>query len=415
MLVLDDVHIAALARVPERLASWSCTPRTRCGSCSAPARTRRSRCTSCASAAAWSRSAPPTSRSPRPRPRRCSPRTASTSPPSWSRRCARAPRAGAPACGSRRYSLQGRDDPERFVAEFAGDDRVVGDYLLAEVLDRQPPRLRAFLLRTSIVDRVCGDLADALTGQEFDAGTCSPSSSAPTGSSWAWTRRREWFRYHLLFAKLLRTRAERELGDELPRLHDRAARWYAARGHGSRRSSTRSRRASGTSRSSSSPSTGSTCSCAAQGSAIRTLRRACCPPERSSGDAELAAALACAALRRRRHRGRRERHLEHAEQAPVPDAAERRRATWRRWRSPACATARLEGDFEAALQAADELLAEAAAARRRSDDAREALVHAMLGGDGAVGAPPRPRRRGARAGGRAGPRAAGWTTSRCRR
>ena len=46
-------------------------------------------------------------------------------------------------------------DRERFVTEFAGDDRVVGDYLLAEVLDRQPPRLRQFLLRTSIVDRNC--------------------------------------------------------------------------------------------------------------------------------------------------------------------------------------------------------------------------------------------------------------------
>ena len=126
-------------------------------------------------------------------------------------------------------SLQGREDPDRFVAEFAGDDRVIADYLVAEVLDRQPPRLRAFLLRTALVDRVCGSLADALTGESNGADTLA-TLERTNGFVLGVDGHREWFRYHRLFAKLLRTRAERELAAKLPDLHARAARWYAARG-----------------------------------------------------------------------------------------------------------------------------------------------------------------------------------------
>ena len=112
-------------------------------------------------------------------------------------------------------SLQGREDPEAFVAEFAGDDRVVGDYLLAEVLDRQPARLRAFLLRTSLVERICGSLADALTGEGHGADTLA-TLERTNGFVLGVDGHREWFRYHRLFARLLRTRAEREIADELP-------------------------------------------------------------------------------------------------------------------------------------------------------------------------------------------------------
>src|SRR6201991_3935638 len=126
-------------------------------------------------------------------------------------------------------SLQGREDPERFVAEFAGDDRVVGDYLLAEVLDRQPQRVRAFLLRTSLVDRVCGSLADALTGGSHGADMLA-TLERTNGFVLGVDGHREWFRYHRLFAKLLHTRAERELAGELRDLHARAARWYAEHG-----------------------------------------------------------------------------------------------------------------------------------------------------------------------------------------
>src|SRR5262249_6633602 len=125
-------------------------------------------------------------------------------------------------------SLQGRDDPERFIAQFAGDDRVVGDYLLAEVLDRQPQGMRGFLLRTSLVDRVCGELADALTGDSTGADTLAQLERT-SGFVLGVDAHGEWFRSHRLFAKLLRTRAEREMNGEIAELHRRAARWYRPR------------------------------------------------------------------------------------------------------------------------------------------------------------------------------------------
>ena len=128
-------------------------------------------------------------------------------------------------------SLQGREDPERFVAEFAGDDRVVADYLLAEVLDRQPARRRAFLLRTSLVERISGELADALTGDGNGADTLAVLERT-NGFVIGVDGHGEWYRYHRLFARLLRMRAERELVSELPGLHARAARWYAQQGAG---------------------------------------------------------------------------------------------------------------------------------------------------------------------------------------
>ena len=70
-------------------------------------------------------------------------------------------------------SLAHSDDPEGFVAEFSGSDRTVAEYLLAEMLDRQPPDVQDLLLRTSLLDRVNGDLADLLTGRCIDhAGIC---------------------------------------------------------------------------------------------------------------------------------------------------------------------------------------------------------------------------------------------------
>src|SRR3954451_7313742 len=124
-------------------------------------------------------------------------------------------------------SLQGHEDPARFVREFAGDDRVVGDYLLAEVLDRQSPRVRGFLLRTSIVERICPELADVLTNQGSSDDILADLERT-NGFVLAVDTHGEWYRYHRLFAKLLRMRARRELGAELTALHGRAARWYAA-------------------------------------------------------------------------------------------------------------------------------------------------------------------------------------------
>jgi LuxR family maltose regulon positive regulatory protein len=273
-------------------------------------------------------------------------------------------------------SLQGRQDPERFVSQFAGDDRAVGDYLLAEVLDRQSPELRSFLLRTSIVDRVCGDLANALDGGCAGADTLM-ALERTNGFVIGIDQHREWFRYHRLFARLLRTRAARELADELPELHARAARWYAERGadsHALRHA----------------VEAGEwdlaveivaehwlELFVRGQGGAIRSLVGAL-PPERLRDDAELAAALACTALDIGDVDGA-EIHLAHAElrAARVPDA--RRRRYLETLVLARLYTARLEGDFDTALAAADDLLAEAAGHGGIPDQARRALVHAALG------------------------------------
>ena len=125
--------------------------------------------------------------------------------------------------------LEGCDDRERFLAEFGGDDRVVADYLLAEVLDHLPPRRRAFLLRTSIADRVTGALADAITGETTGAETLAELQRT-NGFVVGLDHRDEWYRYHPLFARLLEVRAHRELGDEMRALHARAAHWHAGEG-----------------------------------------------------------------------------------------------------------------------------------------------------------------------------------------
>src|SRR4051794_1835870 len=273
-------------------------------------------------------------------------------------------------------SLQGRDDPERFVTEFAGDDRVVGDYLVAEVLDRQPPRLRAFLLRTSLVDRISGELADALTGQRSGSDMLAHLERT-NGFVIGVDTRREWFRYHRLFAKLLRTRAARELAAELPELHARAARWYAERGIGSE--ALEHAVAAG--------EWDLAVELVAEhwfdlfvcghGDAIRGLVDAL-PADRLRSDAELGAALACAAFEVG-HAEAGQEHLDQAREAESALPVARRRRYLETLALARLYRARLYGDFESALEAADELLAEAAAHGGRSDDAREALVRTQLG------------------------------------
>ena len=191
-------------------------------------------------------------------------------------------------------SLQGRADPERFVAEFAGDDRVVGDYLLAEVLDRQTPRLRSFLLRTSLVERICGPLADAITGDDNGADALAELERT-NGFVLGTDGHREWFRYHRLFATLLRTRAQRELGAEIPALHARAARWYAA--HGRCVDALEHAVLAQEWDLAADVVAGHWFELYVHGDAAAVLRLAAqLPPERVAAHAELAAALACAAL-----------------------------------------------------------------------------------------------------------------------
>ncbi len=126
-------------------------------------------------------------------------------------------------------ALAGGVDPGRFAAEFSGSERTVAEYLLAEVLDRQSEPVRRLLLRTSVLERVSGELADLLTGDEGGervlqdleaAGAFVVPLDAP----------RSWFRYHQMFAGLLRLELRRTEPGEVAGLHTAAAGWLAARG-----------------------------------------------------------------------------------------------------------------------------------------------------------------------------------------
>ena len=126
-------------------------------------------------------------------------------------------------------SLSGHPDPERFVAEFSGTDRAIGEYLMAEMLERQPSEVQRMLLRTSLVDRVNGELADLLAGRsgseqmllELEDANAFVVSLDP---------QRTWFRYHQLLADFLRLELRRSSADEVSDLHRRAARWFADHG-----------------------------------------------------------------------------------------------------------------------------------------------------------------------------------------
>jgi LuxR family maltose regulon positive regulatory protein len=126
-------------------------------------------------------------------------------------------------------SLAGHPEPERFVTEFSGSERTVAEYLLAEMLDRQPPDVQDLLLRTSLLDRVNGELADLLTGRpgaerillDLEDANAFVESLDPE---------RAWFRYHHLFADFLRLELRRTLPEEVPELHRRAAEWSIRHG-----------------------------------------------------------------------------------------------------------------------------------------------------------------------------------------
>ena len=127
-------------------------------------------------------------------------------------------------------SLAGHPDPARFAAGFSGTDRTVAEYLLTEVLDRQREEVRRLLLRTSILDRVNGELADLLTGDKggervlLDLEQANAFVVSLDGS-------RSWFRYHQMFAGLLQLELRRAASDELAALHRTAADWLAEHGY----------------------------------------------------------------------------------------------------------------------------------------------------------------------------------------
>ncbi len=126
-------------------------------------------------------------------------------------------------------SLAGRPDPERFVAEFSGSERTVADYLFAEVLQREPEPVRQLLLRTSILDRVNGPVADRLLGTEGSERILLELEDAGA-FVYSIDRGRSWFRYHNLLADLLRLELRRTEPAAVPGLHRGAAEWYAEHG-----------------------------------------------------------------------------------------------------------------------------------------------------------------------------------------
>jgi LuxR family maltose regulon positive regulatory protein len=126
-------------------------------------------------------------------------------------------------------SLAGRADPAAFIRTFAGDNRHIVDYLMAEVLDGQPPYLRSFLLRTSILGRLSGPLCDAML-QTSDSASVLEKIERENLFVVPLDMSRQWYRYHHLFGELLRTELRRTEPDLVADLHRRAAAWFEAEG-----------------------------------------------------------------------------------------------------------------------------------------------------------------------------------------
>jgi LuxR family maltose regulon positive regulatory protein len=126
-------------------------------------------------------------------------------------------------------SLRGRGDAGAFIAAFAGDDRYIVDYLAEEVLHRQPPLVRDFLLQTSVLDRLSGPLCEAVTGNADSQDMLEHLDRSnlflvPLDGA------RRWYRYHHLFAEVLGTHLVEARSTEVADLHRRASQWYDAAG-----------------------------------------------------------------------------------------------------------------------------------------------------------------------------------------
>ena len=123
-------------------------------------------------------------------------------------------------------SMQGHKDPSRLIESFTGSHRLVLDYLIEEVLEQQPESVQAFLLQTSILNQFCGELCDALTGETDGRETLAFLEKAnlfviPLDEE------RYWYRYHHLFADLLRQRMQHAYPERVADLHRQASDWYS--------------------------------------------------------------------------------------------------------------------------------------------------------------------------------------------
>jgi len=126
-------------------------------------------------------------------------------------------------------SMQSHQDVGRFIQSFAGDHRYVVDYLVEEVLKRQPEPIRNFLLQTAILDRLTGSLCEAVTGQ---SGGDARLETLQRGNFFLipLDDQRHWYRYHHLFADVLRMHLQAEQPDHVPALHRYASEWYEQNG-----------------------------------------------------------------------------------------------------------------------------------------------------------------------------------------
>src|SRR5262245_10937801 len=122
-------------------------------------------------------------------------------------------------------SLCGHKDVDRQVREFAGDNRQIVDYLVAEVLDQQPDHIRSFLMRTAVLDRLSGRLCDAVTGE---GGSQRILEQMERSNLFVVSldASRGWYRYHTLFADMLRRELDRSEPGLAPLLHRRASQWH---------------------------------------------------------------------------------------------------------------------------------------------------------------------------------------------
>lgn len=126
-------------------------------------------------------------------------------------------------------SMAGRQDLPRFIKTFSGSHRFILDYLVEEVLDRQPRDVQEFLFSTSILEQMTAPLCDAVTGIDSSQTILAQLEQAnlflvPLDDE------RRWYRYHHLFADLLRNHLEQTRPDQVPALHRRAAEWYESKG-----------------------------------------------------------------------------------------------------------------------------------------------------------------------------------------